>query len=101
MSMCSPKSSAYESQMGIPAMRNLKLEIHGFQGFSKHFRRDSRLPATLQTDFCQAAHANKVVGGHCQQKPWSTRLIPRTITWRMQPTVLAQPKPCSMSLRLR
>jgi hypothetical protein len=31
----------------------------------------------------------------------STRLIPRTITWRMLPTVLAQPNPCSISLRLR
>ncbi len=30
---------------------------------------------------------------------WSTFFKPRTITWRMRPTVLAQPKPCSINLR--
>ncbi|MGF6439928.1 hypothetical protein QF001_000682 [Paraburkholderia youngii] len=30
---------------------------------------------------------------------WSTFFKPRTITWRMRPTVLAQPKPCSINFR--
>jgi hypothetical protein len=30
---------------------------------------------------------------------WSTFFNPRTITWRMRPTVFTQPKPCSISLR--
>ena len=30
----------------------------------------------------------------------STRSSPRTITWRILPTVLAQPKPCSMQFSL-
>ncbi|SEI15260.1 hypothetical protein SAMN05192544_102626 [Paraburkholderia hospita] len=30
---------------------------------------------------------------------WSTFFKPRTMTWRMRPTVLAHPKPCSINLR--
>ncbi|MGF6696990.1 hypothetical protein OKW38_001602 [Paraburkholderia sp. MM5496-R1] len=30
---------------------------------------------------------------------WSTFFNPRTITWRMRPTIFAHPKPYSISLR--
>ena len=83
-------------------MWNVEPEFHRFEADFKRFPRDFRSLNALRTDLCQAAHAHQVVGGHGQHKYiWSTRLSPRTITCRMLPTVLAQPKPCSISLRLR
>jgi hypothetical protein len=101
MPIPNPQSSPRESETVIVVARNLMPGIHRFGKLRKHFWRDSRLTATLQTDSRQATHSYKVVGGHRQHKHVVRTLKARTIAWRMQPPVLAEPKPCSISFRLR
>lgn len=60
---------------------------------SPHFSPSRR----VQTDFSQRAHAREVVGRHGQHKQLINSFQPAHHHLTHAPTVLTQPKPCSMS----